>query len=130
MDKNNNKRWYFNTTVNPCLNEFAEFFYDKKKVLPSIEVINHYLTPLALCYWYMDNGIKKWNANAYYLCTDHLTLDDLKILRTVFKQKWDIDVNFHKKDFNYRLYIPVREANKFKELIYPMIDWEMKYKLD
>jgi hypothetical protein len=35
----------------------------------------------------MDDGSKKNNAQAYYLCTDGFNLEEVKFLGSVFKEK-------------------------------------------
>lgn len=129
-DKNGSTRWYFNTTVQPFLNEFAEFFYKKnKKIVPDKEILYKYLTPIALSYWFMDDGSLKSNTYAYYLCTDSFTLYELKILALIFQDKYNIVVNFHKKGNSYRIYISRSEYDKFRILIQDYIHPSMFYKL-
>jgi len=67
------------------------------------------LTARAIAYWYMDDGSKKSNAKAYYLCTDSFKREELDILKGVIKKNWGIEVNYHRteKD-NLRLYIPTK----------------------
>lgn len=58
-------------------------FYEKNsngvwvKVVPKDIVI----TPQVLAYWYMDDGSKRGDVEAKYLCTDSFTKDQLEILR-------------------------------------------------
>jgi hypothetical protein len=47
----------------------------------------------------------------------------------VFKEKYNIDISFHKKGLNYRIYIPKRESLKFYNLIEKYIYISMRYKL-
>lgn len=134
--KSGHSRWTFNTTVQPIALEFSKIFYNNKKnkILPSKEMLMKYLTPLAISYWYMDDGSLKSNCLSYYLCTDSFKLSELKILKEVFKEKYDIDINFHKTSVQkeqrgYRIYIPKRESYKFYKLIEKYIHRDMKYKL-
>jgi len=115
-------RWTFNTTVQIIGLKFSKFFYLRfggkyKKVMPNKKTLSKYLTPIALAYWFMDNGFLKSNCLSYYLCTDCFELQDLKVLREVFKEKYDIDISFHKQRLSYRVYIPKRESKKFYNLI-------------
>jgi hypothetical protein len=51
ITENNNTLWYFNTTVQPSLFEFATYFYPlKNKVIPDKDILFKYLTPLAISY--------------------------------------------------------------------------------
>lgn len=123
-------RWTFNTSVLPLDLEFGKIFYLKnKKIVPSNEYLDLYLTPRAIAYWFMDDGSLKSNCKAYILCTDSFKLDDLKRIGEIFKNKYDIKISFHKQRLNYRIYIPRKEYNKFKNLIEEYVHPSMKYKL-
>jgi hypothetical protein len=124
------RRWTFNTTVTPLGLKFSKMFYKKnKKKMPSKKDLVLYLSPIGLAYWFMDNGSLKSNCLSYYLCTDCFNLDELKVIREVFKEKYDIDISFHKQRSNYRIYIPKRESKKFYNLIEKYVYISMKYKL-
>lgn len=130
VDSSGNTRWYFNTVVLPELIEFGELFYNKKvKVLPSYTKISEYLTPLAISFWYMDDGSKKSNSLAYYLCTDCFTLDQVKLLGEVLFKNYGIQVSYHKQRESYRIYIPTRHYLQFHNLILPHVHPSMLYKL-
>ena len=128
-------KWTFNTTVDPLGLKFSKLFYKKnkrKKKMPSRKDLELYLSPIGLAYWFMDNGSLKSNAIkcvSYYLCTDCFNLDELKVIREVFKEKYDIDINFHKQRSNYRVYIPKRESKKFYNLIEKHVYISLRYKL-
>lgn len=127
-----NKRWYFNTLVLPELFEFAlDFYYPREggnrwvKKVPN----NLILTPKSLAYWFMDDGSKKSNGKAYYLCTDSFSLIEVKYLGYLFLKFWNIHVSYHKKGSNYRIYIPSKYQDTFKGLIKEFIVPSMFYKL-
>ncbi len=130
-DKQGYTRWYFNTTVQPALIPMAKQFYSKKKkVLPELSVLETYLTPLALAYWFMDDGSLKSNARAYYLCTDNFTLSELKLMHAYLKTTYGWELAYHKKGLHsYRLYIPARFFHSFRQCIQPYIHASMYYKL-
>lgn len=122
-----NMRWCFNTTIHPELNELAKLFYpNKKKIVPSKEILFTYLTPLALSYWFMDNGSLKSNKKAYYLCTNNLSSFDIK---DVLLEKYNISTSILKKGKSYHIYIPGSEYQKFKNIIFPYIHTSMYYKI-
>jgi len=77
----------------------------------------------------MDDGSLKSNCKAYYICTDSFKLKDLKRIEKIFNEKYKITMNYHKKGNNYRIYIPRKEYEKFKNLIEEYIHISMKYKL-
>lgn len=124
------KRWYFNTTVQTVCNDLAPFFYKKnKKIVPNLTILNEYLTPRAIAYWFMDDGSLKSNCLAYILCTDSFSLLECKLLAQVFFDKFGIRTSFHKQRKNYRIYIPRSEYSKFRNLVKPYIIPSMFYKL-
>lgn len=136
-DGKGNTRWYFNTTVLPELKIFvdeAQIYYPDgrgfKKQVPKLwSAFSTTLTAKALAYWYMDDGSKKSNVQAYYLCTDCFSLEDVKFLGAIFIKNWGIHVGYHKHRENYRIYIPTGYAKNFKALIEEHVVETMQYKL-
>jgi hypothetical protein len=136
-DGSGNFRWYFNTKVIPELSEFVKETQINtligqnfvKKVPKDLPDLNKYLTERALAYWYMDNGSKKSNVEAYYFCTDSFTLEDIHFLGNIFYTKWGIKVGYHKHGSYYRIYIPVSSGVKLKNLIEKYVIDSLKYKL-
>lgn len=133
--KDNYERYYFNTLTDDNLKNWADIFYNKKQKRINfnkeitIEYFNKYFTPRALAYWYMDDGSKKSNAHAYYLCTDNFNLEELLYLKKLLIKKYGINTSFHKKGRNYRIYIPVKDSKNFVNLIRPYVIKSMLYKL-
>ncbi len=134
-DGNGNKRWYFNTLVLKDGKELAELFYKKKggkwKKVISEKLIDE-VTPRSLAYWYMDDGnLKKVkNTISYRLCTDSYSLIELHILREVLR-RYGIEVAYHKQRENqYRIYIPTKYKETWKNLIKGYIVEEMLYKIE
>lgn len=133
-DKNGHIRWYFNTTVLKDGKELGELFYKKKggiwKKSLSPKLIEE-ITPKSIAYWYMDDGnLKKVkNTLSYRICTDSYTIEELKILGEVLK-KYEIEISYHKqRPGQYRIYIPTKYKERFKELIESYVVETMKYKL-
>ena len=117
LDQNGNSRWYFNTVVCPELNYYADLFYKKNlKVIPSN--LGDIFNDLSLTYWYLDDGSLKSNAKAYIICTDCFSLDELKIIESLFIEKYKIYISFHKQRKNqYRVYIPVKYYEVMREIM-------------
>ena len=158
-DKHGSTRWYFNTIVQEELLFMAKYFYSKNsinggaptrsedlqplientllsrfpqkkiKVIPPLPFLEEYLTPRALAYWFMDDGSLKINASAYYLCTDHFNLKELKVIHGYLKNRYGWELAYHKKGKSYRLYIPVRFSSSFRETIEKYVHPSMYYKL-
>ena len=77
----------------------------------------------------MDNGSLKSNKKAYILCTDSFSLNELKILQSLLKLRYNIHCSFHKQRDNYRIYIPVKHYFDFFTLLEPHIVPIFRYKL-
>jgi hypothetical protein len=79
----------------------------------------------------MDDGsLKKiGNTKAFILCTDSYNKKEVLLLGNMLKSKYNIHVNYHLKDNNYRIYIGSGQYNEYKKLIEPYIHESMKYKL-
>ena len=77
----------------------------------------------------MDDGSKKSNSLAYYLCTDCFSLEEVKLLGEVLFNKYGIQVSYHKQRESYRIYIPTRSYLQFHNIILPYVHSSMHYKL-
>ena len=129
-DAAGNKRWSFNTTVQSDLNEFGKYFYCKSnKTIPSNEILQLYLTPLAISFWFMDDGSRKSNCKSYYLCTDCFTFEDVKRIGEFIASKYNLLIGYHKKGSSYRIYISIKSYFTFRGLIHQHVHSSMYYKL-
>jgi hypothetical protein len=130
-------RYWFNTLTNPSLRFFAMMFYkyDNKtkkwvKIIP--KKIELFLTPLALAFFYMDDGALKWKNHsiATRLCTDNFAYDDVKRLQKVLLKKYKIASTLTKVTNGYRIEILSKEsAILFYNIIKPHIHHSMNYKI-
>lgn len=103
---NKNKKYNsikFQTLSLPCFNVYRELFYNSegKKILPNN--IEQLLTPKGLAYWFMDDGYKA--EKGLYICTESYSLDEIKILLNILKNKFHLNCSFHKVTNGYRIYI-------------------------
>ena len=134
QDLQGNKRWYFNTITFPELNYYANLFYFKKgskfiKKVP-LDILNpQNFNDSSLAYWFMDDGSLKSNKKAYILCTDSFSLNELKILQSLLKLRYNIHCSFHKQRDNYSIYIPVKHYFDFYSILEPHIVPIFRYKL-
>ena len=83
-----------------------------RKIVPNL--IDTYLSPLALAVWMMDDGTSIKN-KSFKFCTNSFTLKEIKYLALVLKNKYNLDSSIHKSGLNnqYNIYIP---KSSFKDL--------------
>lgn len=125
-----NKRWSFNTLVVPELSFFAYLFYkNNKKIIPSS--LPEYFNDISLAYWFMDDGsLKRYKTTqAFILCTDSFSKEQVLFLGDLIFTKFNIHVNYHKQRDNYRIYIPSKHFNDFRQIVLPYTHNNFIYKL-
>ena len=132
--------YWFRTFSLPQLNFYARQFYEidvlgnRKKVVPKL--INRWLNPQSLAFWFMDDGSKATNG-AYTLNTQGFIRPDVVRLQQALGSVFNIQSNIQHDASNleknsvpyYILYIPVSHAAKFKAIVEPYMLNLMKYKL-
>lgn len=123
------ERWHFSTLSLPVLNKFRETFYpSKKKIIPAnIEQILK--DPLSLAVWFMDDGYKRNDCNAFRLNTDCYSFKEQGLLQSCLKENFRIDSSLHKKGDHWNVYIPGHQSERFRQVIDPFILSSMRYKL-
>lgn len=86
-----------------------------------LDKINH---PIALAYWFMDDG-----TNSGQIATHCFSLQEVELLSTWLKNKFDINTTIQKNLRQYILYITAYSRVSFDILIAPYVIPSMKYKL-
>lgn len=134
------QRWSFNTLTNPSLNFFGNMFYtydsNKEKWIKKVPLkVETFLNPRALAYFYMDDGALKWfgHSNAMRICTENFSKEDINRIRKSLKNLYNIDTGLIKKQLknktSFRISIPEKSSESFRELIKPYLVDCMKYKV-
>lgn len=119
----------FATWAYTSFNWIHDLWYkDGIKIVP--ECISYYLTPLALAIWIMDDGAKvgkglKFSTNSYSY-TDCLTL--VSALNANFSIKSTIQSAGSENQ--YIIYIWKESMDNLRNIVYPYIIPEMRYKID
>ena len=104
------------------------FYVNNKKIIP--HNIEHILkSPLSLAIWFMDDGYKRNDCNAFRLNTDSFLLEEQKLLQKVLLKNFGLKTKVHKKGKYWNVYIPARESNKFVNLVEPYIIPNLAYKI-
>jgi hypothetical protein len=104
------------------------FYPDTKKVLPSN--ISELLTdPLSVAVWFMDDGYKRNDCNAFRLGTESFQKSEQEHLCRILKKNFNLDSTIHKKGKWWNIYIPQKSSRKFVEIVKPYIIPSLQYKI-
>lgn len=121
--------WRMYTKTLGVFNTFAEqFYFNGKKVLP--KNLDKILTdPLSIAVWFMDDGYKRNDCNAFRISTDSFSLEENKLLQKMLVKNFGIQCSVHKKGAYWNLYIPQKFAKDFVALVKPYILPSFSYKI-
>lgn len=117
------------TFSDKSLNIFWKLFYrNNKKVIPQniSKLLND---PLSLAVWFMDDGYKRNDCNAFRINTDSFKESEQNVLCQILKNNFGIDSSIHRKGKYWNIYIPQSSSKKFVEIVKPYIIPSMKYKI-
>lgn len=123
--------WRFVTRSHPFLEELRKIFYiNRKKHIP--DNIGKYLNnPLSLAVWFMDDGTCDKRQGSILFETQCFCREDIEKLKECLVTNFKLNTSIHKsgKNRGLRLYLSVKEARKFRDIVEPFVLSEMKYKL-
>lgn len=116
-------------------NYIAETCVKNKKRFVNEKWLNQ-LTPMAIAFWYMDDGTihdreeLKQRPKAY-ICTNRYSLEEVKLMQEMFKRKYNLDsIIGDKKTYKgHILMFDTLSSERFFDLIFPYVTKSMKYKL-
>lgn len=125
---NKSKKEYFylkfQTRVNPYYTKLHDRFYrGKKKIIPG-DLIED-ITPRILAYKYFDDGYKM--RKAYYISMDDYDKRSVYNFQKILLDKFGISTTLHDK--GKKIYIPTKDALKFKNIISEFATNDLLYKL-
>jgi hypothetical protein len=139
----NGKKYYgirMDSRAYACFSILYDMFYsedktvsrkgiiNRKKIVPSSEDIYHLLSPIALAYWIMGDGLGNiWKG--LYLCTDSFSNYDTVRLMNVLLIRYKIKSSLVKVSGKSRIYIPSTESIKISILVSDYIHPSMQYKI-
>eukprot|EP01050_Picozoa_sp_SAG11_P004301 SAG11_NODE_271_length_11328_cov_3.757859_10_plen_235_part_00 len=117
---------------------YANQFYVKKpgdkkrtKVVPKL--IHRWLDPVALAYWYMDDGHLHNTKKSVWLHTQNFSLTENRILQQALGRSFGFKVSIHKDNRKnktlYYLYICAESRNDFFRIVSPYMHPNFEYKL-
>lgn len=126
-------RYYyrFRTFTYSSFNWIYDSFYPNKtrKVIP--DIIDTYLSPVALAVWMMDDGTSYKN-KGFKFSTNSFTLKEIQYLTLILKKKYNLDSTIHKSGLNnqYNIYIPKSNLNSLIKIVKPHFHHTMLYKIN
>lgn len=136
----------FKTLNQPCLNYYHALFYKQIIKRPEKENnskacfikyvpnnIESLLTPISLAHWLMGDGYFTKD-KAINLCTESFNSFEIELLIKALKNKFDIVSSKQKRSTSsneprWRIRISLKNASKFKLLVFDYVIPEMLYKL-
>lgn len=123
------ENYYFQTLSTGQLRFYAKSFYDinKRKVIP--KQIRHWLTPLALAIWFMDDGSAKSKYHrAVILNTQGFNRRDIGLLQEALLAKFNIEAALRKQKEGLQLLIVGKSAELFYLIVQPYVLPDFQYK--
>ncbi len=130
---NINKRFYDSYRAYTFSDKAVEYYWNmfyvnNKKVIPT-NISKLLKNPLSLAVWFMDDGYKRNDCNAFRLGTDSFTPKEQILLQKVLLKNFGIETKTHKKGKYWNIYIPERESKKFVKIVKPYIIPKFIYKI-
>lgn len=119
----------FRTISHPQFTEYRKIFYPVKRKIIPINIKEIFVNPISLAVWFMDDGALSTSKKTVTICTHSFSRDENMLLIDCLKKNFNLQVNLNWDSKGCRLYIPVSNISKFKELVVPYMHPDMVYKL-
>lgn len=110
--------------AHPVFTELVNLVYPTGKKLITQAYLDRIYHPIALAYWFMDDGTERGT-----IATNSFSYDEMILLTCWLKDRFEIESTIQKNLDNFVLHISQKSRMRFEELIYPHIVESMKYKL-
>lgn len=110
--------------AHPIFTELRKLLYPNEIKTITIQYLDKIHHPIALAYWFMDDGSKHG-----VLSTNGFTLPEVNLLANWLLKKWNIETTVQKNANCHTLYIKAVSRKRFDDIIRPYIIPSMKYKL-
>jgi len=119
---------YFQTRYSRSLVFFGKQFYkDKKKIIPKL--IHRWLTPIAIAYWYMDDGsIKSKQSKGVFFNTQGYVFKEVCLLAKILNNNYHLKTSIRKQKVGYQIYVSGYSYELLRNIIYPFLISSMYYK--
>lgn len=116
--------WRGNSKSHKLFNNIYDLLYPNRVKTITREYIDKINHPIALAYWFMDDG-----SECGTIATNCFSLEEVELLIDWLKAKWNIISTKQKNKENYVLHISQKSRLDFERLIFPYIIPSMYYKL-
>jgi len=119
----------FNTYTYSSFNWIHNSWYGKTNIksLPDLDLLDIYLSPLALAIWLMDDGAKV--SSGLKFCTNYFTLLEVHNLSLILNKKYELFTTVQSDLNQYIIYVPKKSIDKLTNIVKPFLHISMKYKL-
>ena len=119
----------FSTLSHASFRFYAHQFYnDGKKVVKKL--IDGWLRPMAMAYWFMDDGsIKSSESKGVIFNTQGFSRQDVARLIGAMQRNFQLEVKDRRQKEGYQIYVSGRSYENFSSIVLPHMLDSMKYKL-
>lgn len=127
FDKRTQKRYATYKGNSKAHEEFTKIyhlFYSEGKKIITKEILSLVTHPIALAYWFMDDG-----THSGVIATNGFSKQEVELLQQWLKTFWGLNVSMCKNSNAYILRILSNSRKKFEDLIKPYMVKSMYYKL-
>lgn len=127
LDKRTGNTYYTlrgSSKTHPELNNIYYLFYPNNKKIITQKLLNLINNPIALAFWFMDDGTNRGN-----FATNCFDESEVNLLIDWMKNKWNIICTKQKNKENFVIHISAKSRLDFEKLIFPYMVPSMYYKL-
>ena len=119
----------FSTRSHPVFNYYYNLFYKNGIKFVTPEILKN-ITPRGLAFWICNDGSYCKKQSYIILCTNSLSLEEHKLMKNFFKEKFGIYPRIGYRDGKYYyLRFSKDDSKKLIEIVKPFIPKSMKYKI-
>ena len=118
------KSWRGNSKTHPVFTEIYNLLYPNGVKTITKEYLNKIHSPIALAYWFMDDGCASGS-----IATNCFSEQEVNLLITWMREKWNIQCTKQHQLNNFIIYLPKESRLDFERLIFPYMLPSMYYKL-
>ena len=120
---------YLSTATHPVFNYYRRLFYSTGRKNITKEILEQ-LNPRSLAIWICDDGSYETRQGYIILCTNSYTLDEHKLMKEFFNEKFDLNPTIGFRDGKYYyLRFKQDDTKKLINIIKSFIPESMLYKI-